>query len=80
LMPAVTGPEHRKQASTVRRLLAAHSRSEDLIRIGAYRPGTDEDLDRAVRAMPSLREFLEQRSDERTTIQDSVIRLSALEL
>jgi flagellum-specific ATP synthase len=80
LMPAVTGTEHRTQASTVRRLLAAHARSEDLIRIGAYKVGTDEDLDRAIRAMTSLREFLEQRSDERTTMQESVARLNALEL
>src|SRR6201985_3692961 len=64
LMPAVTMPEHRAQASTVRRLMAAHARSEDLIRIGAYKTGTDEELDRAVRAMPHLRAFLEQKSDE----------------
>src|ERR1700732_4509137 len=80
LMPAVTTPEHRAQSATVRRLLAAHARSEDLIRIGAYKPGTDEDLDRAIRAMPVLREFLEQRSDEHVTMQESVRRLNAMEL
>ncbi len=80
LMPAVIQPEHSAQAAMVRRLLAAHARSEDLIRIGAYKVGTDEDLDRAMRAMPSLREFLQQRSDERTTMHESVARLNALEL
>ena len=80
LMPAVTAPEHRAQAATVRRLLAAHARSEDLIRIGAYKAGTDEDLDRAIQAMPLLRGFLEQRSDERVTMQESVRRLNAMEL
>jgi flagellum-specific ATP synthase len=80
LMPAVTTPEHRRQAATVRRLLAAHARSEDLIRIGAYKAGTDEDLDRAIRAMPLLREFLEQRSDERVTMHDAVRHLNAMEL
>jgi flagellum-specific ATP synthase len=80
LMPAVTMPEHRVRAATVRRLLAAHARSEDLVRIGAYKAGTDEDLDRAIRAMPMLREFLEQRSDERVTMQESVARLNAMEL
>jgi len=80
LMPAVTGPEHRARVATVRRLLAAHARSEDLVRIGAYKPGTDEDLDRALRAMPSLREFLEQRSDERTTMHESIAQLNAIEL
>ena len=80
LMPAVTLPEHRTKAGTVRRLLAAYARSEDLIRIGAYKSGTDEDLDRAIRAMPLLREFLEQRSDERVTMQESISRLNAMEL
>ena len=80
LMPAVTKPEHRAQAATVRRLLAAYARSEDLIRIGAYKAGTDEDLDRAMRAMPLVREFLEQRSDERVTMQESISRLKAMEL
>jgi flagellum-specific ATP synthase len=80
LMPAVTMPEHRAQVAIVRRLLAAYARSEDLIRIGAYKAGTDEELDRAIRAMPSLREFLEQRRDERVTMQESVARLNALEL
>ncbi len=80
LMPAVTTPEHRAQAAMARRLLAAHARSEDLIRIGAYKSGTDEELDRAMRAMPLLREFLEQGSDERVTMEQTVSRLNAMEL
>ena len=80
LMPAVTRREHRVQAGTVRKLLAAHARSEDLIRIGAYKAGTDEDLDRAMRAMPVLREFLEQRSDERVSMDESIARLEAMDL
>ena len=80
LMPAVTTADHRMKAATVRRLLAAHARSEDLIRIGAYRAGSDDDLDRAMRAMPALRGFLEQGSEECVTIQESVARLNAMEL
>jgi flagellum-specific ATP synthase len=80
LMPAVTAPEHRARASMVRRLLATHARSEDLVRIGAYKAGTDEELDRAIRAMPLLREFLEQRSDERMTMQESIAQLNAMEI
>jgi flagellum-specific ATP synthase len=80
LMPAVTTPEHRARASTARRLLAAYSRSEDLVRIGAYKAGTDEELDRAMRAMPLLRGYLEQGSSERVTMDDAVTRLCAMEL
>jgi flagellum-specific ATP synthase len=80
LMPAVATPEHRAQAAKARRLLAAHARSEDLIRIGAYKAGTDEELDRAMRAMPVLRGFLEQGSDERVTLENTIARLNAMEL
>jgi flagellum-specific ATP synthase len=80
LMPAVTTAKHRAQASMARRLLAAHARSEDLIRIGAYKAGTDDDLDRAMRAMPMLREFLEQGSKERVSMEDTITRLDAMEL
>jgi flagellum-specific ATP synthase len=64
----------------VRRLLSSYARSEDLIRIGAYKAGTDEELDRAIRAMPLLREFLEQGSDERTTMEETVSQLRAMAL
>ena len=80
LMPAVTTPEHRARAATARRLLAAHARSEDLIRIGAYKAGTDEELDRAMRAMPVLREFMEQGSTERVTMAETVARMNAMEI
>lgn len=80
LMPAVASAEHRANATAARRLLAAHARSEDLIRIGAYKAGSDAELDRAIEAMPRLREFLEQTSDERMTMDETVSRLAAMEL
>lgn len=80
LMPAVTTPEHRTKAALARRLLAAYARSEDLIRIGAYKAGTDEELDRAMNAMPELRQFLEQGSHECMTLAHAVARLNEMEI
>jgi len=78
LMPAVAGPEHREAAALVRRLLAAYARSEDLVRIGAYKAGADEDLDRALRARPLLREFLAQGAQERMDYSACLERLTDL--
>jgi flagellum-specific ATP synthase len=78
LMPCVTSPAHQEQAALVRRLLAVYARSEDLVRIGAYKPGADPDLDRSLRARESLRTFMTQRSSEKTGIGDSLRRLSEL--
>jgi flagellum-specific ATP synthase len=78
LMPSVTEPEHREQASLLRRLMAVYARSEDLVRIGAYKPGSDPDLDRALRARNAMRAFLTQSSTERANFADCRERLAAL--
>jgi flagellum-specific ATP synthase len=78
LMPAVAGESHREDAALVRRLMAVYARSEDLVRIGAYKPGSDEDLDRALRARAAIRGFLCQSAQEQTRFSESVARLAAL--
>jgi flagellum-specific ATP synthase len=80
LMSAVATPEHRRKAALVRRLLAAYARSEDLVRIGAYKAGADRELDQALAARPVLRDFLAQDSSERVTLDECVARLQALEI
>ncbi len=78
LMPAVTGTEHREQAVLVRKLMAAYARSEDLVRIGAYKPGADLDLDRALRARQALRTFMTQEASERVGLAECRERLALL--
>jgi len=78
LMPAVTQPEHREQAALIRRLMAIYARSEDLVRIGAYKPGADPDLDRALRARGAMRAFMTQDSKEHVRFGDCVQRLAQL--
>jgi flagellum-specific ATP synthase len=78
LMPAVTESGHREQAALIRRLMAVYARSEDLVRIGAYKAGSDPDLDRALRAREVLRGFMTQEAQERVSFADSLARLSDL--
>ena len=78
LMPAVTQPAHREHAALLRKLLAVYARSEDLVRIGAYKPGSDPDLDRALRARGAMRAFMTQDSHEQVRFADCVRRLAAL--
>jgi flagellum-specific ATP synthase len=78
LMPAVTEPEHREHAALLRRLMAVYARSEDLVRIGAYKPGSDPDLDRALRARGAMRAFLTQEAHEQVHFADCRKGLAAL--
>ncbi len=78
LMPSVVTPEHRQAAALLRRMLATYARSEDLIRIGAYKPGTDVDLDRAIQSRSPIRAYLEQDFREHVTFAAGFDRLISL--
>jgi flagellum-specific ATP synthase len=51
-----------------------------LIRIGAYKPGSDAELDQAIRARPAIRRFLEQQASEQLIFQQTLNELQSLEL
>jgi flagellum-specific ATP synthase len=78
LMPAVTEPKHREDAGLLRRLMSVYARSEDLVRIGAYKPGSDPDLDRALRARDAMRAFMTQDAHEQVRFADCVSQLAKL--
>jgi flagellum-specific ATP synthase len=78
LMPAIVTPRHAACAARVRRLLAAYAASEDLIRIGAYKAGSDPALDQAISLRPRLRQFLEQSSSQSASFAAAAENLEAL--
>ncbi len=78
LMPAVAGDRHQKDARNVRRLLGAYARGEDLLRVGAYRPGSDPELDQAIALRPHIRKMLQQGVADRTNFAESVQALHSI--
>ncbi len=60
VMPRVVAPADRAAADEARSLLAAYRDAEDLIRIGAYKRGTNATTDRAMAVHSSLQGFLKQ--------------------
>ena len=69
--PVVTDREQMAAATTVRRLLAAHRDVRELVEIGAYAAGSDPDADRALALMPRINDFLRQRVDEPTPLDET---------
>jgi flagellum-specific ATP synthase len=78
LMSALATPEHKQAASELRDVLATYHASEDLISIGAYQPGANPNLDRAVTMMPYVKNFLCQSAHATTTLGDAIQELLAL--
>jgi flagellum-specific ATP synthase len=78
LMPSVCSRPHLEKAGELRRLLAAYTASEDLIRIGAYQKGSDTALDKALALIPELYRFVMQKPAEACPFDNTVAQLLAL--
>lgn len=75
---AVTNPDQQLNATTLRRLLAAHRNVRELVEIGAYVPGADVDADTALALMPQINAFLTQPLGESTPTPEAWTHLAAL--
>jgi len=77
-MPGCQLPHEREIVKAARQTLSAYANMEELIRIGAYRPGSDPQIDRAIALNPDLEAFLSQDKDEATSLGDSFGRLDGI--
>lgn len=64
VMPHLVDKDHLKAASTLKALISKHSRSRDLIAMGAYVRGTDPQLDFALKNWDRISAFLRQPPEE----------------
>lgn len=71
LMPDLCAPEHLAAARKLRRLLGVYADSEDLISVGAYRSGTNPEIDEAIARRPAIERWLCQQVNETSTFEES---------
>jgi flagellum-specific ATP synthase len=77
-MPACQLLPERDIVRSARQALSSYANMEELIRIGAYRRGSDPQVDRAIALNPALEAFLSQDKDEATPLLESFTRLDAI--
>jgi len=78
VMTDVVSPHHHEIARQVREVLAAYRDAADLVEVGAYAPGSNPRVDRALRCIEPLRAFLRQDPGERTSLPDTLARLERI--
>ncbi|MCB0358145.1 MAG: FliI/YscN family ATPase [Bdellovibrionales bacterium] len=78
LMHDIASPEMIKLAYRARAVLADYREAEDLVTIGAYKPGQNPKVDEAIKYIDALNRFLRQTPNEKYTIDESVQLLSAI--
>lgn len=77
-MPGCVPEAFRPTLSKARELMSVFADMEELIRLGAYRKGSDPKVDRAIALNPALEAFLSQAGNERTSIADGYNLLEAI--
>ncbi len=78
VMSAVATSEHKEAAGKLKNVLATYTEAEDLINIGAYKNGSNKNIDYAITKIEAVNSFLRQGVDEKFdfgTITEELLNL-----
>ena len=78
LMVNIVGNEHKDLGSRLRDILSIYAKNEDLISIGAYKPGTNPKLDYAISKIDRVNEFLKQEIGESFSVEEAVLKMKQI--
>jgi len=70
LMISIVSEEHLGIAANIRSLLSTYEQNEDLVAIGAYKTGSNPDLDTALKKINNINDFLTQAIEESFVYDD----------
>ncbi|MCI5060777.1 MAG: flagellar protein export ATPase FliI [Alphaproteobacteria bacterium] len=76
MMPKCLSEEQNAIVTKAKKLISRYEDMEELIKLGAYRKGSDPEVDEAILRYPLLEEFLAQDKEESTSIEDGFEILS----
>jgi flagellum-specific ATP synthase len=77
-MPGCNTEEENTLVIKARRILSLYEDMAEMIRLGAYKKGTDKDVDEAIFYYPKLEAFLSQRPKEFETLENCYIQLAQI--
>jgi len=77
-MSQVATKEHRKTAGKLKNVLATYNEAEDLINIGAYKSGSNPDIDYSISMIKKVNAFLQQDVDEKISFEECLDELNKM--
>lgn len=78
VMRAVASGDHVKLAQKLREVLAIYKDAEDLINIGAYKPGSNPKIDKAVKVIDQVNDFLRQAVEDPSDMNKTLRQLQTI--
>ncbi len=78
VMSSIATKEHKVLAGKLKNVMATYNEAEDLINIGAYKNGSNPEIDYAIRKIRDVNAFLRQDTDEKFLFEEEVALLGDL--
>ncbi|MGJ7921948.1 flagellar protein export ATPase FliI [Neobacillus sp. LXY-4] len=75
VMKDIAAPEHIHSAEKLVKHLAVYKEAEDLIKIGAYKQGSNSEIDSAIQNKGWIDHFLKQGVKEPSDLEDTIIKM-----
>jgi flagellum-specific ATP synthase len=72
LMSNIVGKDQMEAASSMRNMMSIYDTNYDLVSIGAYKSGSNPQLDVAIKKIGGINKFLQQKVDEKCIFQESI--------
>jgi type III secretion protein N (ATPase) len=76
VMSAMVSEAHARAAQRLRTLVATYESKRDLMALGAYVKGTDNELDEAIAKIAKIDAFLRQNVGDKSTLTETIARLA----
>jgi flagellum-specific ATP synthase len=77
-LPHAHNDEENRLRLAARQLLSMNGDMEEMVRLGAYKSGTNGEVDRAITLSPKIEALLNQSKDDRSTAEDTFQHLSSI--
>lgn len=78
VMSSIVESEHKEAAGKLKNVLATYQEAEDLINIGAYKKGSNSNIDYAIEKIDTVNEFLLQQTHDKFSFEEILEMLEAL--
>jgi flagellum-specific ATP synthase len=78
VMSSIASGEHKQFAGKLKSVMATYNDAEDLINIGAYKKGSNKEIDYAIEKIDAVNEFLMQEEHEKYEFEEEIELLKGL--
>ncbi len=78
VMSAIASPEHKAVAGKLKNVLATYQEAEDLINIGAYKNGSNKNIDFAIQKIDAVNDFLMQQTHDKFEYDEILEQMSSI--